>query len=161
MPQWSQDGKRIYYRSGASDQMYSVTVAAGGVKRLGEGFAPQESPDGRWLYYLSKRAGGGLQFQLMRRQVGDDSAEAEALPVESGLNFLVTLGGVWFLPPGRGRLSNTLSYHDFATGSTRVVYESASPLWAGLSISPDGRRLLVTQVERGPSLDLMLAEGFR
>ena len=97
----------------------------------------------------------------MRRPLADEKAAEEALPVECGLDYVVTVGGVWYLPPPRGRQRSTLYIYEFATGQTRAVYEAPKVMWAGLSVSPDGRRVLVTQVERGPSLDLMLAEGFR
>src|SRR5207302_7175840 len=62
-PSWSGDGNRIYYRSRRSgrDEVYRMPAGAGAgvqVTRNG-GLLGQESPDGRYLYFMKPLGGAG------------------------------------------------------------------------------------------------------
>ena len=80
-------------------------------------------------------------------------------------NFSVTPQGIYFIQapdtdePGRSFL---IRFFDFATGrATRI--NSLPPgvgVYLGLTVSPDGRSILYTQVDQSQS-DLMLVENFR
>ena len=86
---------------------------------------------------------------------------AEAvLPEVAGRNWVVTQGGVWFLTPNT-RPESLLQFYDFATKSTRTVYRTARPVYAGLTLSPDHRRVLFTQLDGEIGSDILLGENFR
>ncbi len=79
----------------------------------------------------------------------------------SGRNFVVTEAGIWYLTPSPGlREGSLLQFYDFASKSTRTEYRTSAPVDAGLTLAPDGRRILFAQQDRRGS-DLMLVENFR
>jgi hypothetical protein len=78
----------------------------------------------------------------------------------AGRNWVVTETGVWFLTPNT-RSENLLQFYDFATKSTRTVYRATRPVYAGLTLSPDHRRVLFTQLDGEGGADIMLGENFR
>jgi hypothetical protein len=82
------------------------------------------------------------------------------LPEIGGFNFAVIEAGIWYLTP-HSKEGSLLKYYDFASKSSRTVYRTTAPYSAGLTISPDGRRVLFTQIDRPFSQDLMLVENFR
>ena len=49
---------------------------------------------------------------------------------------------------------------DFSTGTTRLIKVIEKPVYDGLTVSPDYRTILYSQVERGNG-DLMLVENFQ
>lgn len=53
-----------------------------------------------------------------------------------------------------------LRFYDFDSKVTRTVYQTELPVWPGLSLAPNGRRILFTHRDRSGS-DLMLVENFR
>jgi hypothetical protein len=58
------------------------------------------------------------------------------------------------------REGSLLQFYDFASKSTHTVYRTSAPVSGGLTLAPDGRRILFTQQDRRGS-DLMLVENFR
>jgi hypothetical protein len=79
----------------------------------------------------------------------------------SGRNFVVAEAGIWYLTPSPSlREGSLLQFYDFASRSTRTVYRTSAPVSGGLTLAPDGRRILFTQQDRLGS-DLMLVENFR
>jgi hypothetical protein len=160
IPRWSHDGQWIYYRCPGDDQMCRIAAAGGNPMQLGEGFNPQESPDGKWLYHLAGAGGRDRLFSLHRKPLTDGTAADETLPVTTGPDFAVSATGIWYLSPPM-REACSLSFYDFASGTSRVVYRAPLPHQAGLAVTRDGRRVLFTQVERSPNLDLMLGDGFQ
>ena len=58
------------------------------------------------------------------------------------------------------REGSLLRFYDFASKTTRTVYRTERPVGPGLTLAPDGRRILFTQQDRRGS-DLMLVENFR
>ncbi len=161
LPKWSRDGQRIYYQCGAQFQICQMPFPSGEPVKLGEGFMPRESPDGKWLYYLAKPTESHGAFEVRRKSLTDADAADEVLPVITGFDYTVSPDGVWFVPPAPPREGNLLSFYDLASRTVRAVYQTPKPVKAGLSLSPDGGRLLFTQLERPPNLDLMLVEKFR
>jgi dipeptidyl aminopeptidase/acylaminoacyl peptidase len=171
VPRWSRDGKWIYYRCGASpllvemagetfEDVHICRVPADGgapiaVTRSG-GAAAQESPDRKWIYYSGRGANG--RTTLRRIPIAGGDAE-EVLPEIAGRNFAVVEAGIWYLTPNTSE-GSMLRFFDFATKSARTVYRISVPVNAGLTISPDSRRILFTQMDRARTFDLMLVENF-
>jgi hypothetical protein len=128
----------------------------GDAQKVAEGWAAEESPDRKWLYYSASTFGA---TPLRRVPVSGGKSE-EVLPEIGGLNFTVVEDGIWYLTPS-SKDGNLLKFYDFATKSSRTVYRTTAPYSAGLTVSPDGRRILFTQIDSPFSRDLMLVENFR
>lgn len=60
-PSWTRDG-RIVYSDGVS--IYSIRSDGGSPKRLGQGYGPSVSPDGKWITFVRYRRCGSCTQQL-------------------------------------------------------------------------------------------------
>ena len=79
----------------------------------------------------------------------------------SGRNFIVTEAGIWYLTASPSvEEGSLLRFFDFASKTTRTVHRTEHPVGPGLTLAPDGRRILFTQQDLRGS-DLMLVENFR
>jgi hypothetical protein len=79
-------------------------------------------------------------------------------PLHSEAGWAPDQHGIYFIEPGR-----RIAYYRFSTGTITPIValaKDASPHNSGLALSPDGRWLLYTQMDRAGS-DTMLIENFR
>ena len=159
-PSVSPDGKWIYFASRRTGRFEVWRMPAGGgeamqVTRNG-GSWPQVSPDSKEVYYLApdgvdvwKVASGGGQETRVLGPVWEFAVAAE------GIYFIETGTGFY-----KGSSGNSLKYFSFAKGTTKKVSDVKLQPSNGLSISPDGRYVLLALVD--PFVcDLMLVENFR
>ncbi len=156
-PAWSADGKWIYYSSDRTGRFeiwrmpWDGTGAPEQVTKSG-GSSAYPSRDGQWIYYVDGEPGrlhrikpdGSGDGLVMERQIRLLQYTAN----RSGLYFVVTEANKSHLQrlTGDGRIENVLEL-PFSPG-------------LGLSLSPDGRYVLVTKMDENGT-DLMLVEGFR
>src|SRR5205085_11957887 len=82
---------------------------------------------------------------------GEETRVADTADVQT---FAVTRGGIYFVT---GR---ELRYLSLATGKSKSILTIGKPMSNGLSVSPDERWLLYSQLDQTGS-DLMLVENFR
>ncbi|HSB13827.1 MAG TPA: protein kinase [Bryobacteraceae bacterium] len=156
-PSWSRDGKQIYFSSKRTGRWEVWKMPAEGgdpvqVTRQG-GFSPFESPD-RQLVYCQKTEGNSEVWKVPV----DGGQESKVLDPVGGRQFAVADQGIYFI---RYRAATpTLQVFRFATGETKEITRIGTPTMMGLSVSPDGRSLLYTQIDQVGS-DLMLVENFR
>ncbi len=158
VPSSSEDGAWIYFMSNrsGSQQIWKIPSRGGAAVQLTRngGYVAVESPDRRFIYFskTASRPGG-----LWRMPVGGGE-EVEVLPSVTFLNVAIAREGIYFVPTANGR--SAIHFLDFATGKdSRVVDLTAEPGY-GLTISPNGKTLLYTQIDNRGS-DLMLVEKFR
>ncbi len=161
---WSRDGRWIYFHSNRSgeSQVWKMPAQGGNplqVTRKG-GIAAQESADGAFLYYSkASRTGRSLwRIPLVSGAGGGEEQILESIH-ESGA-FAVVDRGVYFVQKSHPTGGASIQFLDFAGGKTRTIIASDRPIVTGLTVSPDGRTILYTQVDREDS-DLMLLENFR
>jgi len=158
---WSHDGKWIYFASGRSGahQCWKVPSGGGDAVQLTTGgcFGGFESPDGRFFYYFAR---GEVWGDVRRVPVTGGAEQAVTETIRGSLNIAVNAEGVYTLSWAEPLPGFLLRLYRFATGKTEVLGRINSTLGTGLTVSPDGRWLLFTDVEtlRG---DLMLVENFR
>jgi Tol biopolymer transport system component len=151
---WSIDNWIYFW--GPDEQISRIPVSGGEPQTLAKGMVPEPSPDGNWLYY----SGLWDDATYLRRMPASGGKSEEVLPEIGGNNFAVLAEGIWYLTR-HTKEGNLLSYYDFASKSSRTVYRTAAPYSGGLTVSPNGRRVLFTQIDRPFSIDLMLVENFR
>jgi Tol biopolymer transport system component len=163
-PSWSRDGHWIFFDSARTgDQQVWKIPANGGeaiqVTRDG-GFAPLESPDGRFLYYVK----GLIDTSLWRIPVEGGQATKILEGLSNYINLAIVHEGIYFVPK-RGAVSGfSIQFLNSATNQIRPVAKLERPLDLGdsgaLAVSPDGRWILYEQFEQAGS-ELMLVENFR
>ena len=160
-PHWSRDGKWIYFRSEEPGRMgvYRCPASGGDAIALSkdiDGISPQESFDGKTVYFASHDEKSTLKKVALPAQPGTES-EVDGLPrlSNSGL-WTLSPGGIYFVPAEAPR---SLRYFDFATKQIRPIFEVDKDFGSGLSVSPDGRWILYSQVGDVNS-DIMLVDHF-
>jgi Tol biopolymer transport system component len=155
-PSFSWDGKRIYFSSLRTGQWEVWSMAADGgqpaqVTKTG-GFAPLESADGR-VYY--QKFQGVSDVWTVRVGGGDETRVIESVGQRQ---FAVAADGIYCIRvTEQGR---RLQFFDFASGKLRDLAPVDHPTGLGLTVSPDGRSLMYTQLDQVGS-DLMLIENFK
>jgi Tol biopolymer transport system component/predicted Ser/Thr protein kinase len=185
-PSWSRDGRWIYFDSARTGEQQVWKIPAGGGDAIqvtrDRGFAPLESPDGKFLYYVKSLA----DTELWRIPVEGGQATKVLEGLSSYLNLAIVDSGVFFVPtrlPNSDRrlassvrstialraaamgsqgtaAGSSLQFLSFATHKISPVVKSDKPLDLGLAVSPDGRWILYTQFDQAGS-ELMLVENFR
>jgi dipeptidyl aminopeptidase/acylaminoacyl peptidase len=162
-PHWSRDGKWIYFRSDEVGKhgVYRCPASGGDAIALSkdiEGISAQESFDGGTVYFL-----GGFAWSLRMKKVqlvmGQPGIESDVdgYPRPPGELWTLSPSGIYFVPADAPK---SLHYFDFTTSQIRPVFEVDKDFGGGLSVSPDGRWILYSQIgdENG---DIMLVDHFR
>jgi Tol biopolymer transport system component len=162
-PVFSHDGRWIYFIPGAQEgnvEAWKMPSAGGEAKQITRNgaFRPEESPDGRLLYYgkfgfhglWSTPVGGGEERRLL-----DSITEA---------NWTVTSKGIYYfdfaVAPNAPKLVKFYSFKTENVNQVGTVEPTVSPDFAGISVSEDGRWLLYSYIAI-TTADLMLVDHFR
>ncbi len=161
VPRWSRDDNTVYFRSnrGGRWQLWKVSRHGGEPQPLttGDGIAPQESLDGRWLYYTR-----GDDAGLWRVPVGG-GAEVSLLPQPAAGYwgyFQVTQAGILYLDQTETPGAIRLFVPEKSTSTTVTKLLQAPPVYQGLSATEDGQVLLLTG-ERDAGRHITLVEESR
>jgi len=158
---WTHDGKSLY--ASGRDGIWRVPASGGQAVPIAKdhGWRAVESSDGRYVYYANTmrgfRPGEPTAVWRVPAQGGEG---AEVVPaVLSANHFAVSPRGVYYISePEDGRYF--IRMRDPATGRVKLIAELDKAPAAGISVSPDGRMLLWSQVDSENS-DVMLVENFR
>ena len=159
-PNWSRDGKWIYFRSYEviGQKIYRCPATGGEAIALGaqpDGTFPQESFDGSVLYFARRNVNTGVGMLSPHGTFLESSVEGLPAIVHENL-WTVRREGIYFVPADSPR---SLHYFDFATKKVREIFKINRDFGDGLSVSPDGHWLLYTQVDEENS-DIMLVDRF-
>jgi Tol biopolymer transport system component/DNA-binding winged helix-turn-helix (wHTH) protein len=160
-PHWSRDGKWIYFRSNQPGRMgvYRCPASGGDAVAVSndiDGISPQESFDGKAVYFASHGDNSTLKKTPQPGQPGTES-EVDGLPrVRDSKHWALSSGGIYFVPAEAPR---SVRYFDFASKQIRPLFEVDKDFGDGLSVSPDGRWIMYSQVADVNS-DIMLVEHF-
>jgi len=163
-PSWARDGRWIYFgstRSG-SMQMWKVPTEGGPAVQMTRhgGFEGVESTDGKFLYYAQGRSIPGIWRIPVAG--GEETMALDCDQAGFWRLWTVVEKGIYFATASTPS-QPLIEFLSFATGKVTPVATLARPLPRsdpGLSVSPDGRWLLFTQMDQSGS-DIMLAENFR
>jgi Tol biopolymer transport system component/DNA-binding winged helix-turn-helix (wHTH) protein len=160
-PVWSHDGKWIYFRGfqRKSRQIYRTPAEGGEVSLVLEMLdltaAEVESPDGKALYFMND---DGTMLTAPTGGTNVEAAHVAGMPrLAYGSPWTVVANGIYFVPLDTAR---SLWFYDFETKKTREVFHIARNFSEGISLSPDGRYLIYSQIDENNS-DIMLARNFR
>ncbi len=157
-PTWSRDGNWIYFLSTRSgrNEIWKLPSKGGPeiqVTRNG-GMMALESPDGKYLYYSNGDGKGKLS-----RSLTDGTGETLVLEAVNGRAFAVTKDRIIYLNLEENGTSSLRSF-DIATGKDSRIAVLRKHLFNGISLSPDGRYAIYSQVDN-QGADLMMIENFR
>jgi Tol biopolymer transport system component len=162
-PILSRDGRWIYFIPGPQERAVEAwrIPSTGGeavqITRHGA-FQPEESPDGKLLYY-GKYGTHGLWSTPV-----EGGEERQVLDSISGGNWTVAPGGIYYFDfPGEPSAPKLAKFYSFKSGRSNqigTVEPTVLDGYAGFSLSPDGRWLLYTDIVTTNS-DLMLIDHFR
>jgi Tol biopolymer transport system component len=161
-PSWSHDGRWIYFDSTRTGEQQVWKMPADGgeaiqVTREG-GWAPLESPDGKFLYYTKYL----VDTSLWRVPLGGGQAAKVLEGLSSYINLALVDNGIYFVPL-QNSLSSSIQFLDLQTNQIRRIASFEKPLdYGGLAISPDGQWILYTntRTDQGGA-ELRLVENFR
>ncbi len=155
LPSFGRDGKYVYFSSDRTGawQVWRQSLNGGAAQQItrNRGFASQESPDRRWIYYSKPDTDGLFRAPL---DGGEETCVLRSLPA--------AFWGAWapagekilyFAPPGSERSgdSTELRMLDPSSGKTWAVTTTKFPpvRWDGaLAVSPDEHYALVALLER-------------
>ena len=159
-PSWSRDGRWIYFDSARTGeaQVWKIPATGGDATQITRdgGFAPLESPDGKYIYYTKELAATSLW--RLSAEGGQASKVLENL--SNNVNLVIVNDGIYFVPEQGTASGPSIQFLNLTTNQVRSVASFREPLDAGLALSPDGRWILYTQVNHGGA-ELRLAENFR
>lgn len=164
MPSWSGDGRWIYFNSNRSGRGEIWKLPANGGQAVqvtrGGAFEGFESPDGKLFYFSKGRGIYGLWA------VPVDGGEERPVPELNRAGYYRSWGvlpeGIYFISK-ETTPRQTVKFFSFATRRIApLVTVEKEPLWwqPGLSLSPDGRRLLYAQLDH-EIYEILLVENFR
>ena len=158
-PSWSRDGRWIYFGSDLTGawQVWKVPTGGGPAVQVTKrgGFEAIESPDGNFLYYIKTREERGIW--VVPAQGGEETllfGQAEQS------HWAVGQQGIYFFGPDAAGVA--IKFFSFAARQVTQIaaLEKGTSLGLGFSVSPDGRHILFSRVDRMIS-DIMLVENFR
>jgi serine/threonine protein kinase/Tol biopolymer transport system component len=158
VPSWSRDGTRIYFASNRGDVNIWQMPASGGTPSQvthNGGFEAEESADGAWLYF--SRTSGGVW-----RQPRSGGSESRVLNRQSARYWTLAGQDLYFIDM-LASPTPAVNVLDLPTGRVRLLATlDKVPDWgdSGLSVSPDGRWLIWSQVDELISR-IMLVDNFR
>jgi Tol biopolymer transport system component len=176
-PEWSRDGRWIYYVSNQSGRwaIWKVSATGGTGSQLTSelGFDPRESPDGRSVFFIDRPRYWGLGSATSLKRVSVDGGSVETLDVQVMPGaWSVTEDGIVFISiPGLGgavdfaRPPDELKIFPFADRRVRPLGTfgfRVGPYGASrfLTVSRDGRWAVASHVDRWDR-DIYVIDKFR
>jgi Tol biopolymer transport system component len=158
IPSWSRDGTWIYFSSRRSgrQEIWKIPSSGGTAIQITHngGVTSAESPDARYLYY-TKRIGKSDLF----RSGLDGSRETAIAQDTIGRGIAITQDQIYYLHQENEGLA-AIRALPVTGGKSSLIASFTRTLDLGLSISPDLKYALFTQVDHEGST-LMLVDEFQ
>jgi Tol biopolymer transport system component/DNA-binding winged helix-turn-helix (wHTH) protein len=165
-PNWSRDGKWIYFysdRGGEPFQLWKVPINGGPPVQITKngGVFAAESADGRSLYYAKVESPGIYKMPLQ------GGAEERVLDRGAGgtgwSNWALARNGIYFRDAKQSKdhdYIGVLNFFDFASRKITTVSTLDQPGGLGIGLSADGRSVLYDGKGDAES-SIMLVKNFR
>ncbi|MBI1791298.1 MAG: serine/threonine-protein kinase [Acidobacteria bacterium] len=148
-PSWSRDGKWIYFGSnrGGLFQVWKMQPDPKSspvqVTRSG-GYAALESPDGKTLYFTKRNEPGVWKVPV------EGGEESRVIPsLDDWGNFDLNGRGIYFIP--NRSVNAPIQFYNFADGGIKTLAQTVGTPGFGLTVSPDRRTVLYSQVDQQTS----------
>jgi eukaryotic-like serine/threonine-protein kinase len=165
-PSWSHDGRWIYFDSARTgeQQVWKMPTDGGEAIQLtwDGGWAPLESPDGKFLYYTKNLRA----TSVWRVPMGGGQAAKVLEGLSTYLNLAIVDKGIYFVPLTEAASASSIQFLDLQTHQIRRIASFERPVGSGdlgddsgLAISPDGRWILYLQADQ-QAAELRLVEKF-
>ena len=158
-PRWSHDDQSVYFRSNRGNrwQLWRVSAAGGDPQPVttGDGIVPQESPDGKWLYYTRGNEDG------VWRVPPSGGAETQIL-VQPSAGYWgywqATSRGIFYLDRGSSSSAIRIFNPDTKVTSLYAMLKEVPPVYSGLAVARGGKVVLLTdQHDAGRHITLIQA----
>ena len=159
-PSWSHDGRWIYFDSARTgqQQVWKISASGGEAVQITKdgGYAPLESPDGKFLYYTK-----GL-FSTSLWKIAVEGGEASKLleGLSNYQNIAIVGSGLYFVPNRNAAGDSSIQFLSFSTNKISNLATFEKSLVLGITVSPDGKWILYGLRQQSGS-ELMLVENFR
>lgn len=157
---FSADGNWLYFIPGAQEssvEAWGVPATGGSAAQITRNgaFRPEESPDGKLLYY-GKYGSRGLWTTPLA-----GGPERQVLDSVTAQNWTVASQGIYYIDfavePGAPKGVWFYSFQTSKTNRVGTVEPTVSPDFSGISVSRDGRWLLYSHIANISS-DLMMVD---
>jgi Tol biopolymer transport system component/DNA-binding winged helix-turn-helix (wHTH) protein len=156
-PSWSADGKWIYFgsRRSGSWEVWKVPSSDGEAQQVTTrgGYAAFETPDGAWIHYIKSDVPGIWRMPVAG---GEETLLVEGPPPEGWGSWVATDVGVFYMRSNGSEIE--LAFHDLDSGATSAIALVPDFIPQGLTVSPNGRRILFAQIDRH-ECDVMIGDG--
>jgi Tol biopolymer transport system component/DNA-binding winged helix-turn-helix (wHTH) protein len=159
VPRWSADDSMVYFRSnrGGRWQVWKVAARGGEPQPVtrDDGMVPQESPDGKWLYFTHGDEAGLWRVPT----TGGEETQIAPLPAAGYWGYWQVMeGGVFYLDTTI--VPAAIRVFDPGTGESRLfaTLQLTPPPYQGMTVFKDGRTVLFTQ-ERDIGRHITLVES--
>lgn len=160
VPAWAPDGRSIYFCSDRTGRMevWEIRLNGAELDQITEdgGFAPEPSPDGKYLYYTRS---GTLFSALWRR----DLATGDEFLIERSIfdrAFAPVSNGVYYIPESHNR-PYSLYFYSSQSGSRRLITTFDKPPHMGISASKDESALFLSRVDVDDDEILLINDFWR
>ncbi len=156
-PNWSRDGKWIYFYSSHEKgplQLWKVPFEGGTPVRVTKngGIYAIESEDRRFLYFSKGRPG------IWKIPLNGGEEERVLDPPLAWFNWALAPGGIYFVNEADAQRA-TIDFFDFATHKSTLIQVVDKP-GVGLALAPNGKSLLYSRPE-SEDYEIMLVKNFR
>jgi Tol biopolymer transport system component/DNA-binding winged helix-turn-helix (wHTH) protein len=158
-PNWSRDGKWIYFYSSQEKgplQLWKVPFQGGTPVRVTKngGVYATESEDGRFLYYSKFGQPGIWKMSLTG---GEEEHVVDQPDGFLWFNWALAPGGIYFLNQADSE-KPSIEFFDFASRKRTLIDVVEKPRY-GLALAPDGKSLLYGRID-SEDYQIMLVKNF-
>jgi Tol biopolymer transport system component/DNA-binding winged helix-turn-helix (wHTH) protein len=160
VPRWSHDDQVIYFRSnrGGRWQLWKIAATGGEPQPVtsADGIEPQESPDGKWLYYTRGDEDGIWRMPTS----GGPEVQISHQPAAGYWGYWkVEPRGIFYLDREKARASIRVLDPESKRTSLFVNLQQMPPLYSGITVVDQGRVVLMTdEHDAGRHITLVEAE---
>jgi Tol biopolymer transport system component/DNA-binding winged helix-turn-helix (wHTH) protein len=156
-PTWSHDDKWIYFTTALGERIFRCPAVSGEATPVSSktAYRPLESSDGKTVYFVTRPSIPTLKAVSVNSP-GTEYFVQGIGPLLSQFKWTIAPAGIYFVSADARR---SLQYFDFGTKRVRRIFDIDRDFADGLSVSPDGRWVLYSQVDV-ENRDIMIVDHF-